>query len=410
MRLVWLLFLLFILTAAHSHAQENTFSPLNGNHFVSGRLDLKKAKTIKVPLSSYPRWIIGQDEGGLSVWYALLNDSKGQKVTVDKSGRVSVLKLNFRVPADAIIAFDPGSSSRKLFSREQYKNNFLTNPVRINANNKVAVIDSSSVLSIQNQNSIYQLNIGPLKDCRILQNDRGQILVLTGNSSKYQHGILGDIKEANGFAIIDTQQKPAVISQFTLSGRNVFETLMPIWTDIDQDKKREIILTKSDSRSGAQLQVYTEDGKLISSSDPIGRRFRWMHLIAAAPFGPAGETEIVAVRTPHIGGVVEFYRLEGSKLKVEHYRSGYSTHRIGSRNLETAVAGDFNNDGHVELLVPTQDFTQLDSIRRTRGGSKIDHSIILEDQLSSNLAAYSSGGKIKLAFGTYNDELIIIQQ
>ena len=62
------------------------------------------------------------------------------------------------------------------------------------------------------------------------------------------------------------------------------------------------------------------------------------------------------------------------------------------------------------MLVPTQDFKQLDSIKRTAGGSKVVNSIKLDSQLSTNLAVYSSHGKIKLAFGTFNNELIIILQ
>ncbi len=409
-RLTGLMFTIFTLTAVFSNAQESTYYALNGNHLVGGKIDLKQATPLKIELSSYPTWVAGHDDGSHPVWYVLLNDSTVQKVVVKENGKVSVLKTNFSVPPDTILSIDTGSNPWQLFTPGLYKNNFLTHPVRIIANNKIAVIDASGVFSIQDPDRVYRLNIDPLKDSRILQNENGQILVLTGNSSKYKHGILGDKVEAGGFAIIDTDNKPVVRSQFALKGSNVFETLMPVWTDINIDNKREIILTKSNSRSGAQLQIYTEDGKLISSSDPIGRGFRWMHLIAVAEFGPGGEIEIAAVRTPHIGGILEYYRLKDGKLSVVHKRAGYSTHRIGSRNLDTAVAGDFNDDGQVEILVPSQDFKRLDSIKRTSGGSKIVYSIKLDHQLSSNVAAYSSRGKIKLAFGTYNNELIIIQQ
>jgi hypothetical protein len=409
-RATGLLVIIFTLTAVLSDAQESTFYASNGNHLVPGKIDLKQAAPVKIKLSSYPTWVTGHDDGSRSVWYVLLNDSTVRKVVVEENGKVSVSKTEFSVPSDTILSIDTGSNPRQLFAPALYKNNFVTPPVRLIANNKIAAIDGSSWLSIQDQDIMYRLKIDPLRDSRILQNEKGQILVLTEGSKKYRHGILGDTEEAGGFAIIDADKKPVVRYEFSLTGSNVFETLMPVWTDINLDNKREIILTKSDARSGAQLQIYTEDGRLISSSDPIGKGFRWMHLIAAADFGPGGEIEIAAVRTPHIGGVLEYFRLDDEKLRVVHKRAGYSTHRIGSRNLDTAVAGDFNNDGHVEILVPTQDFKQLDSIKRTAGGSKIVHSIKLDDQLSTNLAAYSSHGKIKIAFGTFNNELIIILQ
>ena len=326
-----LLLIIFTLTAVFSEARENTFYASNGNHLIPGKIDLKQAESVKIKLSSYPTWVTGHREGSDSVWYVLLNDSTVQKVVVEESGKVSVLKTDFSVPSDTILSIDTGSNPPRLFDPQLYKNNFLTPPVRLIANNRIAAIDASGLLSIQDQDILYRLKTDPLIDGRILQNVKGQILVLTGSSKKYNHGILGDTKEADGFAIIDTDKKPAVRHEFFLKGNNVFETLMPVWTDINLDNKKEIILTKSDSRSGAQLQIYTEDGKLIASSDPIGKGFRWMHLIAAAGFGPGGEIEITAVRTPHIGGVLEYYRMKDGKLRVVHKRAGYSTHRIGSR-------------------------------------------------------------------------------
>jgi hypothetical protein len=81
---------------------------------------------------------------------------------------------------------------------------------------------------------------------------------------------------------------------------------------------------------------------------------------------------------------------------------------MGSRNLDTALAGDFNNDGDVELLLPTQDFLQLDVIKRTKLGTKIDYSIDLSYPLSTNISSYSFNGKIYIAFGTFHNEVIFI--
>ena len=219
---IGLLFIIFTLTAVLSNAQEITFYALNGNHLIPGKIDLKQATPIKIKLSSYPTWVIGHDDGSHSVWYVLLSDSTVQKVFVEENGKVSVLKTNINLPSDTILSIDTGSNPRQLFAPELYKNNFLTHPVRLIANNKIAAIDASGVFSIQDPDRIYPLNIKILKDSRILQNEKGQILVLTGNSTKYKHGILGDKVEADGFAIIDTVKKPVVRSQFALKGSNVF--------------------------------------------------------------------------------------------------------------------------------------------------------------------------------------------
>jgi hypothetical protein len=273
-RVTGLFFIIFTFTAGLSNARENSFYASDGNHLVPGKIDLKKAVPVKIKLSSNPTWVAGHNEGGLSVWYVLLDDSTVQKIVIKENGKVSILKTDFSVPSDTILSIDTGSIPLQLFGPKLYKNNFLTPPVRINTNSKIAVIDVSHVLSIEDKGGIHRVKIDPLKDSRILQNGKGQILLLTDGNTKYKHGILGDTVEAGGFAIIDTNEKPAVRHQFSLKGNNVFETLMPLWTDINHDYKNEIILTKSDSRSGAQLQIYTEDGKLIAASDPIGRGFR----------------------------------------------------------------------------------------------------------------------------------------
>jgi hypothetical protein len=96
---------------------------------------------------------------------------------------------------------------------------------------------------------------------------------------------------------------------------------------------------------------------------------------------------LVDVLTPHIGGVVEFYRLEENELRIVAQVPGYTSHVIGSRNLDMALAGDFDGDGQVELLVPNQARTELAGIRRTEEGAVVAWTLDLEGRLNSNLAA-----------------------
>ncbi len=66
---------------------------------------------------------------------------------------------------------------------------------------------------------------------------------------------------------------------------------------------------------------------------------------------------------------------------------GYSSHEIGSRNLDRALAGDLDGDGRIELLVPDQAQESLGAIRRTNEGAETAWSIPLDGRLSTNLAA-----------------------
>ena len=57
--------------------------------------------------------------------------------------------------------------------------------------------------------------------------------------------------------------------------------------------------------------------------------------------------------------MVEFFQLENNELRIVAQVPGYTSHIIGSRNLDMALAGDFDGDG----VVAGGD---MDAIRRVR--------------------------------------------
>ncbi|HKH76562.1 MAG TPA: hypothetical protein VKA51_06370 [Rubrobacteraceae bacterium] len=67
---------------------------------------------------------------------------------------------------------------------------------------------------------------------------------------------------------------------------------------------------------------------------------RWQHLLAVGPFDQGGEVELATLRMHHAGGKIEFYRpdFETGELEIAASVSGYTTHRIYSRNLDMARA------------------------------------------------------------------------
>jgi hypothetical protein len=150
----------------------------------------------------------------------------------------------------------------------------------------------------------------------------------------------------------------------------VVEGISPIWADLDGDGSREIIVTVSDLAGGARVVAYDETGQLVAEGPAVGAGFRWRHQIAVGPFGPDGETELAVVLTPHIGGVVEFYRMRAGKLDIVARFSGPTSHVNGSRNLDMALAGDLDGDGRTELLVLSRGLTKLIGVRRTVSGAE----------------------------------------
>ena len=105
-------------------------------------------------------------------------------------------------------------------------------------------------------------------------------VVLTGNSNIYNHGILGDNVESDGFEVyIDD----LLYSEYRLGNKDVFETLRPTLVDYISEKAGlEIILTISNSLTGSRIGVFNQSGALLGESEPIGKGFRWLHILGVS--------------------------------------------------------------------------------------------------------------------------------
>ena len=167
----------------------------------------------------------------------------------------------------------------------------------------------------------------------------------------------------------------------------VVEGIAPILADLTGDGDPDVIVTESDPDGGARQVAYDLGGRRVAAGPPIGTGFRWRHGLAVAPFGPAGVPELAVVRTPHIGGVVEFYRHGSGSLRIAASISGYSSHVIGSRVLDGGLAADADGDGRLELLLPTDDRQWIAAVRRTADGATEAWRRSVGGVVGSNLAA-----------------------
>ena len=301
----------------------------------------------------------------------------------------------------------------------------LTHPVWLSSNQQ-AFIDTHYQLVLWREQKLASLPVSALLDARILVDPLERLLFLTTPTKRYAHNVLGDGVEAASITLVEALPVSRVLQTIELADPVVVEGLAPIWADITGDGKRDIIVTLSDQQQGARIAVFDESGERSATGPAIGQGYRWRHQLAVAPFGPNGETELVSVRTPHIGGMVEFYRREGVHLRPvaqvlgsdgqsdERTHSdavavgdfmtvpmdGFNSHILGSRNLDMAVAGDFDGDGQVELLVPNQKRTVLAAIRRDSAGASVVWALPLNGQLSTNLATVTfPDGSIAIGAG-----------
>ena len=259
-----------------------------------------------------------------------------------------------------------------------------------------------------------------LPDSRIVEQERSEeehrFVALSKPTERYPHGVVGDRLEAEAVTIVTVRPTAGVISEgsqprensaiartIVLPTAGVIESVEAVVGEFAETEGREILLPVSTTAAGTRLVLLDHEGALIAEGPPIGRRFRWRHPLGGGALGPNGERELVAVRTPHIGGVLEYYQLESGQLKIVHSRGGYSTHRIGSRNLRTAAILRENDGGREAVVLPTQDHRNLALVLRTEDGSREIARRKLPGALTSNvLSLVTKEGHAIIVAGSRN--------
>ena len=288
-----------------------------------------------------------------------------------------------------------------LVTAQEFNSSTFTTPAVLQPPGDMAFIRPNGDLVIRRSGRSTVLRLDALRDGRLRTDEDDRLLLLTGASKSYPHEVLGDRIEARSITLVRTKPSVEVIWSARLPDGDVVEGIAPISNDLDGDGIREIPVTVSNSRTGARLIVFNDAGEPTAFGPAVGRGSRWRHQLAVAPFGPSGEVEIVDVLTPHIGEIVEFYRLENDILKVVVKIPGFRSHKIGSRNLDMAVVGEFDGDGRVGLLVPNQTLDEIGGIRRTLDGAEVAWTLPIDGKVSTNIAAVTTGsGGLMLGAGS----------
>ena len=380
-------------------AAGHTYHRPDGNRLALGSGSLPGGTELEIPLSGSPQWIVAAPIAEGSIWAVVLTDGRVQafKVTADQTEPLTIAPDALPPGTPPLLLVDD-KGQPALANPSDENASISTNPALLTPEGRIAYIDNSGDLIIRDGDVDLHLSVNALPDARILVDEDERILLLTDPTGRYGHGVLGDDLEAAGIALVETRPTPQVVLHIDIPAPTVIEGLAPIWADLTGDGRREILVTLSDEELGARIAVFDETGNQIATGPAIGQGYRWRHQIAVAPFGPLGEIEVVDVLTPHIGGVVEFYHLIDDALDIAARMPGYTSHRIGSRNLDMAVAGDFDGDGRTELLLPNQALTELGAVRHTQTGARIVWTLPLSQQISTSLAAVTLAAD-RLAIG-----------
>jgi len=373
-----------------------TQNDLSGNRSVNGAMDLANAAMLDIPLDGKPIWLVSAPINIDVIFVAANGNGKVQAFKISGQTYTPFDLVPNQLPSGMPPVLVTSNNTIQLIAPSDDMSP-LTSPIMVE--NKIAYIGTNGDLVLQDATSQARLPINALTDSRILIDENNRLLILTRPTNRYDHGVLGDDLEASGITLIETSPTLRVIQDIPIDAPDVIEGLSPIWADIDNDSVRDIIVTLSNNQSGARIVVFHEDGTLLAESLPIGLGHRWRHQIALAQFAPNTSPLLVDIRTPHIGGIVEFFQLNDGKLDIIQEIRGISTHSIGSRNLDSAIAGDFNNDGIIELLAPDQGHTNLNIV--SFNGNIIP--LPLNGVLTSNLSATSLDGKIYVGAGTQDN-------
>ena len=385
-----------------------TYHRPDGNRLVSGVGSIQDEVPLDIPLGGKPIWLVAAPAESGSIWAAVLEDGRVEAYLVSGEDvakvRITPDHLPPGMPPLLVVA---GNHPRLVVGPSDSAS--LTHPVMLaNQPQTMAYIAKNGDLVIRTNEEIARLPVNGLPDARLLVDERDRLLLLTDPTTRYDHGVLGDAVEAGSITLIETLPELKVLQKIIIEPPAVIEAIAPIWTDFNGDSRREIIVTRSDINQGAQIVVFLEDGTELAAGPTIGRGYRWRNQLAVAPTAPDGELELVDVLTPHIGGVVEFFQLIDGGLEITSQLAGFTSHVIGTRNLDMGLAGDFDGDGIVEVLLPTQERTQLGAVRHTAGGALLVWFLPANGTISTNLAAVThSDGSISLGIGTEEAKLRI---
>ncbi len=178
-----------------------------------------------------------------------------------------------------------------------------------------------------------------LPDARPLQadldarGDGGHLVLLAGpDSQRYTHGVLGDGVEATRVLWLE-RHSLELMRELVLPAPHVLEDIAPRLVALGRGTA---LLTVRAGPLGGQLGLVAADPaqprrlQWTALGEPLGTPNRWM-----AP--STDGTRLLAVHTPHIGGVLHEYRVEGQRLEARTVAHNVSTHRIGSRELDLSL-------------------------------------------------------------------------
>lgn len=222
-----------------------------------------------------------------------------------------------------------------------------------------------------------------------------EAVVLAEATDRYPHRVLGDELEAGAIAVVAVSPHGlALKARHVPAAPAVFEDLVPVLAAV-RGARLGVIVVRSTPAAGAAVSLLGwRDGGLgaVAESPAAGASQRWIHVVGAADLTGGSAPEIVAVRTPHTGGVVTAYRRRGGLLVPVAQAAGYSSHAPGSRNVDQALIADLDGNGRPEVVLPRQSRDVLAALEIDGPRFVERWSVVFRNPIASNLVAADLDG------------------
>lgn len=385
-----------------------TYGQASGNRIVEGTGRLPESKPVDVKLDGEPAWVAGVTLEEDTAWVVAMRDGRVRAFRLSGKREVEPTGItpDQLAPGQPPLV-KPRGGSLELVTPRNPADSELTHPVPFtpDGDGSLLGIGASGRVFLENRGdtNVEELDVIALPDARFVRGAGGTLAFLSSPTDSYDHGVLGDATEAESITLLRPGEEGNLEAGFIApASGGVFEQISPLWFEAPGIDGDLLAVTESTPQLATRVSVYSLDGSLVAAGPFIGEPEKWRHLLAAGPFGPDGGIELVDTLTPHIGGTVEFYRPDfgSSTLEIVATVPGYTSHRIDTRNMDTARAGDLDGDGRWELLVPNDSYTELGAIRRTENGAEVVWTLPAGGTIVTNLAsATNSNGRAQVAAG-----------